>query len=137
MQYLCRPPSLDAIMELLENSDDDPAVGDSDTERHETPVYITPPVDGDITDEDFGEKEVVTIANLPGPQLRSPAVQEDTRNDSTDAGQIQTGTAAPSKLSKKKIRQWSKDYRPSAAPVQQYPYCPSSADVPRKPCERL
>lgn len=79
-------------MELLENGNDEPDAGDADTEP----------------DEDSGGEKIVTIANLPGSQLRAPAIQEDNEDNNSGAGQNQTSTTARAKRSKKKIRHWTK-----------------------------
>ena len=40
-------------------------------------VYFSPPDNGGITDEDFGDEDTVTLANLPGNQITAAAEIKD------------------------------------------------------------
>jgi hypothetical protein len=76
------------IIDELEKQHDSEQSEPSDDESNivktrEVPsdIYITPPDDGHITDEDSGEENVVRIDNLPGSQLIVESnVVEDTDN---------------------------------------------------------
>ena len=64
-------------------------------------VFIMPPNDGHITDEDSGEENSVTINNLPGIQLTSESyVEDDIENNLS----VSINKSINSK--KMKIRRW-------------------------------
>ncbi|XP_067633822.1 piggyBac transposable element-derived protein 3-like [Eurosta solidaginis] len=73
-----KPLSLNEIIDELEKLDDD-----SPFPRN---VTIFPPDNAnfELTDEDSGDEEIVTLSNLPGTQLRAPAEIECMSSDSDD-----------------------------------------------------
>ena len=93
-------------------------------------VFITPPNDDHITDEDFGEKDGVTINNLLGIQPTSEAYVEDgVKNDIS----ITIKKSINSK--KMKIGQWkSEDIRRNNDNIC-YPCKLTASDKQITPCE--
>ena len=59
--FFSRPLALNDILKILENNNDDLSGQYADIEPQETIVYVTPPVDGDITDEDSDGKNAEPI----------------------------------------------------------------------------
>ncbi|KAK3884257.1 hypothetical protein Pcinc_011468 [Petrolisthes cinctipes] len=97
-------------------------------------LYIMPPDDGAMTDEDLGEEDNVDISNLPATQLTYFAMIGSSEvQDSVDENvEIQEECQKRKKI---KPRQWKVQDIPEKTCVPRYPYKPSSADLPRKPCE--
>ena len=114
--------ALDDILKILENNNHDLSGEYADIEPQETIVYVTPPVDGDITAEYSGGEEDVTLANLPGSQLLSPAIQGGMESDIESTEPIKTRKSSITKRSKKKVRHWSENDLHFDAPDLQYPF---------------
>ncbi|CAG5058878.1 unnamed protein product [Parnassius apollo] len=62
-----RPWNLNDIVDALHNIDSD------DDLPSEITIFPTEDPNNEITDEDSGDEEFVTLHNLPGSQLRAPA----------------------------------------------------------------
>ena len=98
-------------------------------------VYISPPDNGGITDKDSGDKNTVTLANLPENQITAAAEIKDsapTLQTSHDRG-FQSQTAKS-----RKTRHWKKKRKTLAKTgisTEHATYKPTSADLPRSPAE--
>ncbi|KAF2881459.1 hypothetical protein ILUMI_24711 [Ignelater luminosus] len=77
LSYWKRPLNLNKLIEELEN------------EQLPDDVVIFPPEDanGENTDEDSGDKDLVQISNLPGSQLRAEAITNLTRSTTSDSSE--------------------------------------------------
>lgn len=100
---------------------------DNTAHKENTEIFIVPPIDGQMTDEDSGEEDVVTIDNLPGTQLIAEAFVENKN----------AGSNKIIKTKKKlKLREWkTNDLSVNVKSEVCYPYKPSVADKPREPFE--
>ena len=113
-------------MDAMEDSDTSDEEGGPISNVSETTIYIMPPNDGFVTDEDSGDETTVTPDNLTGPQLSAEAHTSSTVDEPDEP---------VSSKKKIKIRQWkSEDLAIKNIDVC-YPYKPSAADKPRSPCE--
>ena len=91
----------------------------------EVTTYISPPENGDVTDEDSGDETDVRLSSLAGKQLLSEAL-------------INSRTVTPSALSivqKSKSRDWRKQQDLPASDRQNSVYKLTSTDLPRNPVE--
>ena len=75
-----RKVRLDEVLEEVEKYCDSDEASDENEEQmnvivstKQIAVYISPPDNGGITDEDSGDEDTVTLANLPGNQITAAA----------------------------------------------------------------
>ena len=132
--FIYRAMTLDKVLEKLEeispsqNEGENKLLGENipiaKTSKKVT-VYISPPENGDITDEDSGDETDVRLSNLPGKQLLLEALI----NSST------VSPSAPFIVQKSKNRDWRKQQDLRAKDKQSSLYKPTSADFPRNPVE--
>ena len=100
------------------------------TTPHEIEVFINPPDDGAVTDEDSGDEGHVEMSNLPGNQLLSEA------SASKSSGRkIVPEKIARSCSKKKKIYHWNNTDLKDMNSEPSYPYKPSASNLPRSPLE--
>ena len=96
-------------------------------------VYTSPPDNGGITDEDFGDEDTITLANLPGNQITAAAEIKDsapTSQTAHDRG-FQSQTAKS-----RKARHWQKkDLPKTGISTEHATYKPTPADLLRSPAE--
>ena len=96
-------------------------------------VYISPPDNGGITDEDSGDEDTVTLANLSGNQITAAVEIKDsapTSQTSHDRG-FQSQTAK----SHKACHWQKKDLPKTGISTEHATYKPTPADLPRLPAE--
>lgn len=114
-----RPLRLHEILEEVEKPIEDDTDGEDKGAMKESEnqitIYITPPDDGNETDEDSGEEDHVEIRNLTGSQLlseaelrtnESPCIQED----STPQDDMQEDNAPQPSSSKSISRKSGRKY---------------------------
>ena len=77
-----RKVRLDEVLEEIEKYCDSDETSDENEEQmnvivstKQIAVYISPPDNGGITDEDSGGEDTVTLANLPGNQITAAALR--------------------------------------------------------------
>ena len=98
------------------------------TKPHEIEVFISPPDDGAVTDEDSGDEGDVEMRNLPGNQLLSEASR-------SNGQKIVPEKNAHIRSKKRKTYHWNKSDLQDINYVPSYPYKPSSSNLPRSPLE--
>lgn len=132
-----RKVRLDEILEEIEKyCDSDESNDDYDEQTNmlvstkEVSVYISPPDNGSITDEDSGDEDTVTLANLPGNQMTAAAeIKESPPTTNVQSFQSQTTKC-------RKIRHWKKKDLAKTDIFTDYPtFQPTSADLLRSPAE--
>ena len=79
-----RKVRLDEVLEEIEKYCDSDEASDENEEQmnvivstKQIAVHISPPDNGGITDEDSGDEDTVTLANLPGNQITAAAEIKD------------------------------------------------------------
>ena len=84
-----RKVRLDEVLEEIEKYCDSDEASDENEEQtnvivstKQIAVYISPPDNGGITDEDSGDEDTVTLANLPGNQITAAAEIKDSASTS-------------------------------------------------------
>ena len=84
-----RKVRLDEVLEEIEKYCDSDEASDENEEQmtvivrtKQIAVYISQPDNGGITDEDSGDEDTVTLANLPGNQITAAAEIKDSASTS-------------------------------------------------------
>ena len=128
---------MDEVLEEIKNSD---KASDENEEQmnvivstKQIAVYISPPDNGGITDEDSGDEDTITLANLPGNQIIAAAEIKDSaptlQTLSNQGFQSQTAKS-------RKARHWqNKDLPKTGISTEHATYKPTPADLPRSPAE--
>ena len=135
-----RKVRLDEVLEEIEKYCDSDEASDENEEQMnvivstiQIAVYISPPDNEGITDEDSGDEDTITLANLSGNQI-TPAAEiklfAKLLRTSHDRG-FQSQTAKS-----RKARHWQKkDLPKTGISTEHATYKPTSADLPRLPAE--
>ena len=135
-----RKVRLNKVLEEIEKYCDSDEASDENEEQmnvivstKQIAVYISPPDNGGITDEDSGDEDTVTLANLPGNQIRGAAEIKDSallrKLHTIEAFKVKHQKAAKHVTNKKK------DLPKTGISTEHATYKPTPADLPRSPAE--
>ena len=140
LDYTFRKVTLDKVLEEIEKYCDSDESNDENDEQtnvvvstKEITVFISPPDNGGLTDEDSGDEDTVTLANLPGNQIMAAA--EIRKSPSTSQASCDRDFQGQS-AKKRKARHWKKKDLPKTDNSTEHAiFKPTSADLPRSPAE--